>query len=331
MFFRSKNSLAAILVSAFTVAQLSPASARPALSVDIDTGLVISSHDADRSWHPASVTKLMTAAVMLEFVRSGRMTMDTPITFSANAASTPPSKLGLPAGSAISLREALRIMLTRSMNDVAVALAETAAGSETAFARMMNLKASAIGMNGSRFANASGLHDPGQVSTAADLAILARHIVLSFPESAPLFGIPSVSFRDKTLKNTNGLVGKYPGAKGMKTGYVCASGFNLVGLAERKGRRVLTVVLGAPSAAKRERESARLLDEAFARDATGTPLVSGAVAPTKAIDLRDYACGKSLGEAFAAGPAPTSVTAPIPLDRPRQDWTIAGSLEDYRP
>lgn len=286
-------------ITAAFMAVASHANARPAISVDVDTGRVIAAHDEFRSWHPASVTKLMTAAVMLDAVRTGRFSLDTPIHFSANATSTPPSRLGVKAGTAIPLGDALRIMLTRSMNDVAVAIAETAAGSEQAFAAVMNLKAAALGMHGTRFANASGLHDPQQVSTAADLAILARHIVLDFPESAGLFGIPSVQYGGKTLRNTNGLVGNYRGARGMKTGYVCASGFNLVGLAERQGRRIVTVVLGAPSARQRERESGSLLDMAFATGSGGGPLASGPSGPVAAIDLREFGCGKSLGERFS--------------------------------
>ncbi|MBY3433880.1 D-alanyl-D-alanine carboxypeptidase [Rhizobium laguerreae] len=241
------------LLTAISVSAANPAAARPALSIDVDTGTVIVAHEKDRSWHPASVTKLMTAAVALEAVRAGRMTLDTPIVFSKNAASAQPSKLGLQPGSTLPLGDALRIMLTRSMNDVAVAIAETTAGSEASFARLMNLKAAALAMHGSHFVNASGLHDPRQVSTAADLAILARHIVVEFPESASLFGIPSVTYAGKTFRNTNGLVGHYDGVRGMKTGYVCASGFNLVGLAQRGSRRIITVVLGAPNARTRER------------------------------------------------------------------------------
>ncbi|MDW9481143.1 serine hydrolase [Sinorhizobium meliloti] len=312
---------------AFTVC-IPPAQARPALSVDVDTGTVVAAHDKDRSWHPASVTKLMTAAVALEAVRAGKLTLRTPIAFSKNAASIPPSKLGLKAGASIPLGDALRIMLTRSMNDVAVAIAETTAGSEASFARLMNLKAASLGMRGTRFVNASGLHDPEQVSTAADLAILARHILLEFPESAPLFGIPSVTYAGRTLRNTNGLVGRYAGVQGMKTGYVCASGFNLVGLASRGSRRILTVVLGAPNARTREKETALLFDTAFASPTSGPKLTSGSSFPVPAIDLRTKGCGKNLGENFKIEPGGGSPT-PLPVIKPSREWTIAGDLEDY--
>lgn len=303
-----------------------PAQARPALSVDVDSGTVIAAHEIDRPWHPASVTKLMTTAVVLEAVRAGEVSLDTSVVFSAHAASTPPSKLGLKPGTSIPLGDALRIMLTRSMNDVAVAIAETAAGDEESFARLMNLKAASLGMRGSHFVNASGLHDPTQVSTAADLAILARHIVLEFPESAALFGIPSVTYAGRALKNTNGLVGHYSGVQGMKTGYVCASGFNLVGLATRGSRRILTVVLGAPSARTREKETAYLFDQAFSSSAHGPFLRSGASTPLPAIDLRTKACGKNLGERFMVeGSSPP----PLPHPKPSRQWTIAGGLEDY--
>ena len=315
------------VLSITSSACVSPAQARPALSIDVDTGTVIASHDKDRSWHPASVTKLMTAAVALEAVRAGRLTLDTPIVFSENAARTPPSRLGLKPGKSIPLREALRIMLTRSMNDVAVAIAETTAGSEATFARLMNLKSASLGMHGTRFANASGLHDPRQVSTAADLALLGRHILLEFPESASLFGIPSVTYAGKTLRNTNGLVGHYAGIQGMKTGYVCASGFNLVGLASRGSRRILTVVLGAPNARTREKETAHLFEQAFASTSDGPKLTSDVKAPVAAIDLRTMGCGKKLGESFKV--EGVTSTAPLPVAKPSRTWTIGGDLEDY--
>ncbi|MCV9964580.1 D-alanyl-D-alanine carboxypeptidase [Pararhizobium sp. BT-229] len=306
---------------------VTPAHTRPALSVDVDSGTVIASHEMDRPWHPASVTKLMTTAVVLEAVRAGKVSLDTPVVFSRHAASAPPAKLGLKPGAQLALGDALRIMLTRSMNDVAVAIAESTAGDEATFARLMNLKAASLGMRGSRFVNASGLHDPRQVSTAADLAILARHILLEFPESATLFGIPSVTYAGKTLRNTNGLVGHYIGVQGMKTGYVCASGFNLVGLASRGSRRILTVVLGAPSARTREKETTYLFDQAFATASRGPTLISSAPSPLPAIDLRTKACGKNLRESFKIDEDNSPL--PLPQPKPARRWTIAGDLEDY--
>jgi D-alanyl-D-alanine carboxypeptidase len=315
------------LLIAFSISAASPASARPVLSMDVETGTVIYAHEKDRSWHPASVTKLMTAAVVLEAVRAGRMTFDTPIVFCENAAAVQPSKLGLHPGATLPLRDALRIMLTRSMNDVAIAIAETTAGSETSFARLMNLKAASLGMHGTRFVNASGLHDPRQVSTAADLAILASHLVVDLPESASLFGIPSVTYAGKTLRNTNGLVGHYDGIRGMKTGYVCASGFNLVSLAERGSRRIITVVLGAPDPKTRERNTAALLDNAFSSPPHGPALSSNANAPIPAIDLKTKGCGKLLNEEFNL--RDTVSAAPAPQPKPPRQWEIGGSLDDY--
>jgi D-alanyl-D-alanine carboxypeptidase len=306
---------------------ITSAQARPALSVDVETGTLIAAHEIDRPWHPASVTKLMTTVVVLETVRAGKVSFDTPVVFSPKASATPPSKLGLKPGATIPLGDALRIMLTRSMNDVAVAIAETIAGNEESFAHLMNLKAAAIGMRGTHFINASGLHDPKQVSTAADLAILARHILLEFPESATLFGIPSITYAGKTLTNTNGLVGRYSGTQGMKTGYLCASGFNLVGLANRNSRRILTVVLGAPDARTREKETAYLFDQAFSTSASGPILRSGATSPLPAIDLRTVGCGKNLRDRFTLDSHHPET--PIPQPKPIRKWAIAGSLEDY--
>jgi D-alanyl-D-alanine carboxypeptidase len=303
------------------------ASARPALTIDVDSGSVLAEHEKDRPWYPASVTKLMTAMVALDAVRLGHLTMTSDVRFSAHAVSTPPSKLGVAPGTSITLEQALRIMLTRSMNDVAVAIAETVAGTEADFARLMNLKAAALGMRGTRFANASGLHDPTQVSTAADLAILARHLVLDFPEHAGLFGVASVSYGNRVLRNTNGLVGRYPGIRGLKTGYTCASGFNLVGYAARDGRRVISVVLGAPSAKQREADSTRILDAAFSAAPVGETIRSGSHDPEAATDLRNYSCGKTLRE--TAGTTRITGRVPVPAPRPVRTWMTGGTLEEY--
>ena len=290
------NSRTAILL-AFLYALAMPAQrlhAAPLLLVDVESGSVIYAHDEQRSWHPASITKLMTANVALKAVRLGLATLETPVTISARAASVAPSRLGAPPGTVLRLEDALRIMLTKSTNDVATALAESLAGSEPRFVGLMNDEASRLGMAGTRFLNASGLPAEAQVTTAEDLAILARHIVLAYPEAASLFATQTVVAAGKTLRSTNGLLGRYAGADGLKTGYVCSSGFNIVTTATRAGRRVIAVVLGAPSVRAREDAAARLMDLGFALDpASGGLLRSHSKGPAKAADLTAWKCGRT--------------------------------------
>jgi D-alanyl-D-alanine carboxypeptidase len=236
----------------------------------------------------------MTANLAFKAVREGKLSGRTPVVMTAHAASTAPSKLGLKPGSGLFLDDALRIMLTRSMNDVATAIGENLSGSETAFVGEMNAEAARLGMKGTHFENASGLPDPAQVTTAEDLAILALHIIKSYPERLPLFSIPTLSVSGRTLKNTNGLIGTFAGAEGMKTGYICSSGFNLVSMAKRNGRRLVAIVLGAPNARLREKAAGRMLEYGFAHAGTGKgALHSEADAPRQATDLSGWNCGKT--------------------------------------
>lgn len=285
-----------------------PTAASPKLLVDLSDGSVLYSEDAAASWFPASVTKLMTASLALDAIASGRVSPGFPIVMTRHAASLPPSRLGLPPGEALRLEDALRITLTRSMNDVATAIGENLAGSEPAFVALMNAEAVRLGMHGTRFTNPSGLPDPQQVSTAQDLAILASHILTTHPDKAWLFSLPQVDVPGRTYRNTNGLIGTYEGAAGMKTGYICSSGFNVVSVAKRGGRRLLAVVLGAPSARRRERAAAALLDFGFSGAPAIGKLASEAVSPTKATDLRPFGCGRTWN-GFTESLARTSVTA----------------------
>lgn len=311
---------AAVLAALAATLPAPPALASPKILVDIQTGEVLYEEDASQSWHPASLTKLMTANLAFKAVREGRISDMTPIVMTAHAASVPPSRLGIPAGHGLMLGDALRIMLTRSMNDVATAIGENLAGSEVGFVAAMNAEASRLGMKGTHFANASGLPDPSQVSTAEDLAILARHIIREYHERMPLFSIPELSVSGKTFRNTNGLIGKYDGADGMKTGYVCSSGFNLVSTAERNGRRLVSVVLGAPNPKQREMASARMLDYGFeAKRAGGTSLTSEAASPRPAADMKDWRCGKSYpGFSVALKSAAPSMEVAVPSLKPAE-------------
>lgn len=295
MLKRSAPAVLAILSSAYIGVASTPASAGgPQLLVDATSGKVLAASDVSASWHPASLTKIMTAHLALRAVEEGRLSMESKVVMSPHAAGQPPSKLGLAAGGSITLKDALEVMLVKSANDVAVAVAETIAGSEDAFARIMTEEARRLGMTATRYVNASGLHDPRQVSTARDLAVLALAVLRQHPEHARLFSISQVNVAGKTFRNTNGLLGRYPGADGMKTGYICASGFNVITTATRGGRKLLAVVLGEASSKNRDATTSKLLDFGFTSSQDGEPISSYAISSVSpAADLRNYGCGKS--------------------------------------
>lgn len=267
----------------------------PYLLANAETGEVYEHFDALRPWYPASTTKLMTVYVAFRAIRAGEARMDTPVIVSANAAAEPPSKMGFKPGTVLTLENAIRIMMVKSANDIAVAVAETIGGSEAGFAARMNAEAQRIGMTRTRFVNPHGLPDPRQVSTARDMAVLARTILVDFPEYRDFFKIPAIRFGDKTLKNYNTLITRYPGATGMKTGFICASGFNLVASARRGGREVIAVVFGAYGNTERGERAATLLDEGFKsgglfRSRTNLDNVSSGRSYTAPIDMRPYIC-----------------------------------------
>lgn len=235
----------------------------PTVIVDALSGEVLQSEEATRPWFPASTTKLMTAYVALRAIKAGQIAFDTPIVVSLTATRQPPSKIGLKPGQQITLENALKIIMVKSANDVSTVIAEGIGGSTAGFSAMMNAEARRLGMRESHFVNPHGLHSPDHVSSARDMAILARALLVEFPEHRDLFGIGAVQLGNRKFLNTNGLIGRYSGATGMKTGFVCASGFNLVSAAERNGRLLVAVVFGATSAADRTLKAAQLLDQGF--------------------------------------------------------------------
>jgi D-alanyl-D-alanine carboxypeptidase len=235
----------------------------PTVIVDAATGEVLHAEEATRPWYPASTTKLMTAYVALRAVEQGLMKFDTPIVVSSTAARQPPSKIGLKAGQEITLENALKILMVKSANDVATVVAEGVGGTVPGFADMMNREAARLGMRQSHFVNPHGLHREDHVSSARDMALLSRALLLEFPQYRDLWSIGAVQLGKRRYANTNGLIGRYAGAMGMKTGFVCASGFNLVSAAERNGRTLIAVVFGAVSAADRTLKAAQLLDQGF--------------------------------------------------------------------
>ena len=233
------------------------------LVIEADSGKVLEAENATVPWYPASVTKLMTAYVTLQAVKDGKLTLDTLLTVSPTAASQSPSKMGFRPGTRVTVDNALKMMLVKSANDMAVVLAEGVGGSIDGFSGMMNQTAQKLGMTQTSYVNPNGLPADGQITSARDLAILARAIIKNLPEYEYYVHIPSIRFGKRITQNFNRLIGRYPGADGFKTGFICASGYNLVASATRDGRRLIAVVLGASSGTARSVRAAQLLDRGF--------------------------------------------------------------------
>jgi D-alanyl-D-alanine carboxypeptidase len=268
------------------------------LLVDASSGRVLHAENATYPWYPASVTKLMTAYVTLQAVKNRRLTLDSLLTVSARAAAQAPSKMGFKPGTTVTVDNALKMLMVKSANDVAVVLAEGVSGSIEKFADDMNTASRRLGMTQSSWVNPNGLPAEGQISSARDMAILARALLREFPEYDLYWNLPGIRFGKKVMRNYNSLIGRYAGADGMKTGFICASGFNLVASASRGNRRLIAVVLGAPSGPVRAVKAAALLERGFNGGGLNwlTPSL-GSVETLQAIDsappdLREAMCGK---------------------------------------
>ena len=288
-----------ILAAGLVATTISSASARTeaTLLIEAASGKVLEAENATFPWHPASLTKLMTAYVTLKAVKDGRITLNTLYTVSPNAASQSPSKMGFPPGTHVTVDNALKMLMVKSANDMAVVLAEGVGGSVDGFSAMMNATAQRLGMTQTRYVNPNGLPDDRQVTSARDMAILARAIIHDLPEYEYFVHIPAIRYGHRVIANFNKLIGRFPGADGMKTGFICASGFNLVASATQNGRRLIAVVLGAPTSRARSIEAIKLLDRGFfggnlawLRPALGTV---DHLAPIDAAppDLRAEVCG----------------------------------------
>ena len=235
-----------------------------AMVMDMRTGQVIHSRNADTQLHPASLTKMMTLYIAFEAIEHGEISLDTIVTISKNAAAEPPSKLGLRAGQKIALRYLIRAAAVKSANDAATAIGEAIEGSQAAFARRMNRTAQAMGMTRTRFKNMNGLTEAGHMSTARDMTTLGRHVFFDYPEYYNLFSRLSTDIEGRKVANTNRrFLSAYRGADGIKTGYTNAAGFNLVASAERDGKRIIATVFGGQSTASRNKQVAELLDMGF--------------------------------------------------------------------
>lgn len=252
-----------ILPSVTYAAKAKPNPRYAALVMDANTGEILHQSNADKILHPASLTKMMTLLLVFDQLQTGKLSLRDPVPISRHAADMVPSKIGLPAGSTIKVEDAILSVVTKSANDISVALAEKVGGSEYAFARLMTAKAREIGMNRTIFRNASGLHDEGQITTARDMAKLGRVLIQQYPQYYKYFSTKNFTYRGKSYHNHNRLMSTYEGMDGLKTGYIEASGFNLVASAVRDNRRLIGVVFGGRTAVSRNDRMAALLDEAF--------------------------------------------------------------------
>ncbi len=246
------------------------------LVVEARSGRLISAVNPDELRHPASLTKMMTLYMVFEALRDRRISLHQSVRMSAHAASMSPTKIGIPPGGRLTVEEAILALVTRSANDAAAALGEFLGGDEDRFARMMTLRARALGMSRTVFRNASGLPDPEQVTTARDMALLGRRLIYDFPQEYRYFSTTSFRFRGRVFRNHNHLLEAYPGADGLKTGYIDASGYNVVTSAVRGNVRLIGVVIGAARGGERDLHMMSLLDDGFSK--LDVPLATRAVA-----------------------------------------------------
>ncbi len=242
------------------------AARQASIVIDAASGAVLSASEPTALWRPASLTKLMTLYLTFAELAAGRLKLEETVTVSSYAARMPPSELGLAAGEKVSVENLVLATITRSANDAAVALAERIGGNETAFAQRMTEAAKRLAMNGSVFRNATGLPDPEQTTTARDMALLALALQREFPQYYHFFSARGMTHRGESLPTINAILNLYPGADGLKTGFTCGSGYNLVASAEREGRRVVGVLLGGLTSDQRFGGMRNLLDAGFVAD-----------------------------------------------------------------
>ena len=307
--------------------------------IDGDTGFVLGQRNADKVLHPASLTKMMTMMMAFEALEARKISLNDRIRISHHAASMQPSKLALPVGSSIRVDDALKALAVKSANDIAVAMAEFLGGSESKFARQMTRRAHAIGMTKTRFMNASGLHDPRQVSTARDMARLSRYLIYRHAQYYSYFSLESFTYRGTTHRSHNRLMKTYPGMDGLKTGYINASGFNLAASSKRDGRRIISVVFGGRSSKSRNAHMQVLLDRGF-KAIKKTPdfnrsrpnasmLFSKAPLPLKKPISADTLLAQNISQISPAAGAAIGASL-ISQTQDRIMGALASSLQDHR-
>jgi D-alanyl-D-alanine carboxypeptidase len=259
MLSRTTGLLAAVSVWLATI----PAIASPTLLFEPATGKILYAEDIDDIWHPASLTKLMTAYVAFDAIKKGEIHLTDKIPCSLVATLQPPSKVGLQVGQTLTVQQALQAVIIKSANDVTVMLAEAISGSEQKFIDRMNATAKELGMTHTSFVNTNGLPDPGQLTSARDIAKIARAVVADYPEYATYWAMPAMNIGKRRLGSHNALLKTFPGADGLKTGFTCDSGYNVVASATRDNRRLMAVVLGESSGNERAIRAASLLEYGF--------------------------------------------------------------------
>ena len=250
-------------VAALALAGNGQARAEAQLLIEASTGKVLHAENATYPWYPASVTKLMTAYTTLRAIKEGRVSMNTLLTVSRNAVAQQPTKMGFKLGTTVTIDNALKMLMVKSANDMAVTIAEGVGGSISGFADLMNANARRLGMTQSNFVNPNGLPAENHVTSARDLGILARALIAEYPEYDYLWHIHAIQYGNRVMRNYNSLLDRYPGADGMKTGFICASGYNVVASATRNGRRLIAIVLGAWSGGARSQKAGQLLERGF--------------------------------------------------------------------
>ena len=285
------------LACVLALTSILPARAESTILVDVASGKVLQADNATYPWYPASTSKLMTLYVTLSAIRDHRITFDTLFTVSRNAAMQAPTKMGFPVGTQVTVDNAIKMMMVKSANDMAVLIAEGVGGSVDGFAQQMTEAAHRLGMSESNWVNPNGLPADGQITSARDLAILARALIREFPQYSFYWHIPAIQYGRRVVRNYNPLLGRYPGTDGMKTGFICASGFNLVATATRDNKQLIAVVLGASSGAARAVKAAEMLESGFRQNPLSWLIPSlGTVNELKPIEadppnLKDEMCG----------------------------------------
>ena len=330
MIGRMGRFLAAICTVCLVAFHIGSAVAQPlppmsSIIMDARTGKILYAQNANQPRYPASLTKLMTLYLLFEALRDHRITLGQMMPVSVHAASVEPVKLGVRPGSRLSVEEAILGMVTLSANDAATVAGEfLAGGDETRFGALMTLKAHTLGMDDTVFRNASGLPDPAQVTTAHDVALLARRLIQDFPEDYHYFSTPSFVFRGRPILNHDHLLKSYPGADGMKTGYTNAAGHNLVTSAMRGGVRLIGVVMAAPSNAFRDRQMTAMLNAGFGEELGPNAMVAAAAA---ARDDRALASAKPVVPA-ATQPDDARASPDVALAHASPSWSL--DLGNYK-
>ena len=260
------------VVTLFTLLlmQSMAAASQPYILVDATNGKILAQNNSDDRWHPASLTKLMTAYVTFRAIHNQELQDGSPVIISRKAANQPPGKMGFKRGARIRVDTALKIIIVKSANDVSVALAEAVAGTVDNFVERMNNEARRLGLVNTQFENTNGLHNSAQYTSARDMALLTLHIKQEYPQYASMFEAVAIRFGEKSHYSYNLLLERLKGATGMKTGFVCAAGYNMVASAARNDQSLIAVVLGTSSQTDRAEKAAKLLTEGFDGKHTGS-------------------------------------------------------------